>query len=294
MLEAEASNLCQRIHHGTSSYEDIVQSWSLAVPLVTTSGQRLDALPPGFGDDFIHSQEQVLKLATPGSAPLVDYFPILKYLPEFMATWKAEARRVRKLMSEDAMRFFSAGKEQFVKMKEDSASVRVEGLIARLLREQDTPGLVKAERRFTDLELGYIGQAAVGAAVDTTSAVFKSLMCCFAAFPNVLKKPQEEVDLVAGNKPPTGDMLGKLVYLEACISEVIQACRFPRAFSTDKTRSFAGVLSRRAHFPIHCLRTIGTAITSSPREPPLSPTRGPSTGTSTSTSDQTNTCPSVL
>lgn len=168
----------------------------------------------------MHSQKEVLRFLIPGSAPLVDYFLILKYVPRVFASWKREAPRVRKLMRDGAMAFFLAGREQYEQMEEDPASVRVEGLIAKLLREQNTPGSVKPQRRFADLELGYIGQAAIGAAADTTAAAFLSLMCCFAAFPDVLKKAQKEVDQVAGDKPPTGGMLGKLVYLKACISEV--------------------------------------------------------------------------
>lgn len=220
MLEAEASSLCQNLHRGELSFKDRVRSWSLAVPLVATSGQRIDSLPPGFADEFVESQEEMLRFLIPGSAPLVDYFPVLKYVPEAFAQWKREARRVRKLSRDSAMTFFRAGNEQYEKMREDPASMRIEGLIARLLQEQNTPGVVKPERRFAALELGYLGQASIGAAADTTAATILSLMCCFAAFPDILKKAQEEVDLVAGDKPPTGDMLGKLVYIKACISEV--------------------------------------------------------------------------
>lgn len=220
LLEVEASTLCQNLHRSGSSLKNHVRSWSLAVPLVATSGQRIDTLPPGFADEFVHSQEEILRFLIPGSAPLVDYFPILKYFPEVFAQWRKEARQVKKLVHNSAMAFFLAGREQYEKMKGEPSSVPVEGLIARLLRKQNTPGMVKPERRFADLELGYIGQTAIGAATDTTAATFLSLMCCFAAFPDVLKKAQEEVDQVAGNKPPTGEMLGKLVYLKACISEV--------------------------------------------------------------------------
>ncbi|KAL1846964.1 hypothetical protein Daus18300_014094 [Diaporthe australafricana] len=219
LLEAEASSLCQKLHHSESGYKEVVRSWSLAAPLVATSGQRLKTMPPKFAHDFFHAQESLLQFVIPGQAPLVDYFPVLKYLPEFFARWKTEAQRVRTLVGDDAMRFFTGGRDQYAQMKRDPASVRVEGLITRLIRDQDTPGVVKAERRFADLELGYIGQAAIAAAADTTSAAFQSLMCCFAAYPDILKKAQNEVDQVSGKRPPTGDMLGKLVYLRACISE---------------------------------------------------------------------------
>ncbi|POS72256.1 cytochrome P450 [Diaporthe helianthi] len=222
LLEAEASSLCQDLHRGESSFKYRVRSWSVAVPMVATSGQRAENLPPGFADQFLHSQEEMLRFLIPGSAPLVDYFPILKYVPEVIAHWKKDARRVKKLVRASAMAFYQAGREQYEQMSEDPGAVRVEGLIARLLREQNTPDVVKPERKFTALELGYIGQTAIGAAADTTAATLLTLMCCFAAFPHVLKKAQEEVDLVAGKKPPTGDMLGQLVYLKACISEVLR------------------------------------------------------------------------
>lgn len=294
LLEAEASTLCENLHRGGSSIKTRVRSWSLAVPLVATTGQRIETLPPAFADDFIHSQEEMLRFLIPGSAPMVDYFPILKYAPEVFAKWKKEARRVRKLVRASAMAFFLAGKAQFEQMREDPASVRVEGLIARLLREQNTPGVVKSERKFADLELGYIGQTAIGAAADTTAATFMSLMCCFAAFPDVLKKAQEEVDLIAGSQPPTGDMLGQLVYLKACISEVIRATPpFSGLTCANKNRSSAGVPSRRVHFLTRCLRTTAMAATSSPREPHLSPTRGPFTVTRMTTTAQTSSFPSA-
>lgn len=245
LLEAEASALCKDLHRGEPSFKYRVRCWSVAVPMVATSGQRAEALPSGFADEFIHSQEEMLRFLIPGSAPLVDYFPVLKYVPEIFARWKKDARRVRRLVSASAMAFYKAGREQYEQMREDPGSVRVEGLIARLLREQNTPGVVKPERKFAALELGYIGQTAIGAAADTTAATLLSLMCCFAAFPNVLKKAQEEVDLVAGGEPPTGDMLGKLVYLKACVSEVIQGLR---VFSTlfVLTRTGPSLASRYA------------------------------------------------
>lgn len=155
----------------------------------------------------------------PGSAPPVDVFPILKHVPEFWAKWKTEARRIRGIFVEDAWRLLVDGKRQRAQIEAEPGSHRFEGLIAKLLRERDAADPSKG-RPFSDLELGYIGQALIGAAVDTTSATFESLMYCLAAFPEVLRKAQEEVDRVSGDAPPTGDHVNELPYLKACISEV--------------------------------------------------------------------------
>lgn len=162
----------------------------------------------------------MLSLMVPGSAPPVDVFPVLKYVPEFLAKWKTEARRVRDLFVEDAWMWFNNGKKQYARIQEDPESVPFEGFIAKLLRERDETPDAKGGS-FNDLELGYIGQAMIGAAMDTTSATFESLMCAFAAFPETLRLAQDEVDRVVGTeRPPTGEDINNLPYLKACVSEV--------------------------------------------------------------------------
>lgn len=156
----------------------------------------------------------------PGSAPPVDVFPILKYVPEFLASWKIDARRVRQTVVADAWRWVTDGKEQRAKTEADPGSVQFEGLTAKLLKERDSQEDSKGGS-FTDLELGYIAQALVGVAVDTTSATFESLMFCFASFPETLRIAQDEVDKVAGTeRPPTGEHVSQLPYLKACLYEV--------------------------------------------------------------------------
>lgn len=155
----------------------------------------------------------------PGAAPPVDIFPILKYIPEIFAKWKSNARRLRATVVADAQRFVTDGKKQRAQVLHKPASVRFEGLIAKLLGERDAATTQNLGRAFTDLELGYIGQALVGAAVDTTLDAFTSLMCCLAAFPAVLRKVHDEVDRVSGDKPPAGEQINDLPYLKACVSE---------------------------------------------------------------------------
>lgn len=57
LLEVEASNLTKAFLDGRS-YKDSVRAWSLAVPLVATTGQRLDSpdLPKNFINNFFQSQ----------------------------------------------------------------------------------------------------------------------------------------------------------------------------------------------------------------------------------------------
>lgn len=56
LVEAEASNMSQQFLDDRSSYKDRVRAWSLAVPLLATTGQRLGDLPEGFSEEFFKLQ----------------------------------------------------------------------------------------------------------------------------------------------------------------------------------------------------------------------------------------------
>lgn len=220
LLEAEACSLCHKLLDDGADYKDCLRRWSIATPLVATSGRRLDDMPPGYTDKFFQSQHDALQLIIPGAAPLVDAFPILKYVPELLAGWKTEARRIRRVLTDQGLGILDDGRKQYARMRDEPNLVCFESMVAKIMREQDLPEKTRPDRRFTDLEVGHIGRDLIAGAVDTTSATFTSLMCCFAAFPNVLRKAQEEVDRVAGDRPPTGEHVSELVYLKACLSEV--------------------------------------------------------------------------
>ncbi|KAK6220633.1 hypothetical protein LQW54_002078 [Pestalotiopsis sp. IQ-011] len=127
------------------------------------------------------------------------------YIPEVVASWKSRARAVRKYMVDDASEYLIGAKKTCKQITENPASANG-----------------NTKEPFTDTELAYIGQVAVGAAVDTTLATFKSLMIAFAAFPEKLAKAQEESDRVASDGPLSGSRIGELRYLRTCISEVLR------------------------------------------------------------------------
>ncbi|KAK7917902.1 cytochrome P450 [Apiospora marii] len=229
LLESEAASLCRKFLVGggdnsSNDYERNLRHWALAVPLVATTGERLSDMPADYADKVCHSQEELLGVLLPGAAPPVDIFPVLKYVPEFLgAKWKAKARYARKLLCEDANNYLVGAKKTYGQIEKDPESVGFDSLLPRIMKEQaaNNNGLDK-NNKFTATELAYVGQAAVGAAVDTTLSTFKNLMVAFAAFPETLLKAQEEIDRVAGGEPLSGERLGELVYLKACMSEVLR------------------------------------------------------------------------
>jgi hypothetical protein len=194
---------------------------ALAVPLVATTGERLDDMPADYGEKVCHAQDVLLELILPGAVPPVDIFPILKYVPEILAKWKAHARYVRKCMVDDADNYLIGAKKMYGQMVRGPDSVGFDSLLPKIMKEQAG---ASGKKKFTDTELAFVGQASVGAAVDTTLPTFKNLMIAFAAFPEIMAKAQQELDRVAGDEPLTSDKLGELIYLKACVSEVRDLC----------------------------------------------------------------------
>jgi cytochrome P450 len=280
LLEAEASNFSRKLLNGGQDYEGTLRAWSLAVPLIVTNGSRLDDQPAGYAEQFYHVQEAVLKLMVPGAVPPVDIFPILKYVPEFLAPWRKAALHARMGLLSDVHKYIEGGRKQLRQVQQDPASVGFESLVTKLLHEQSEAD--DKTEHFTDLELAFIGQGAVGAAVDTTSAAFKSLLVILAAHPEVLAKVHQELDRVAGDKPPRAEQIGELEYLKACISEVSLLIPSPLAMEhgySHKPRLFAGGRSPQVPFPIVSFRTIVSATTISPKGRCLLLTPGRSTAT---------------
>ncbi|KAI0469924.1 cytochrome P450 [Xylariaceae sp. FL0804] len=220
LLEAEACSLVCKLLDDDSGYAEHLKHWSLAVPLVAAVGERLKDMPPGYMRSFFHAQEELLNTNLPGTAPPVDIFPILRYMPEFLASWKKRARAARELIVRDANTIFEGGRKQFHQIERDPKSVKFQSLLAKAMLDQKAEK--SKDKRFTDKELGFIGQAFAGAAADTTTGVLTAMMMAFAAYPRVLAKAQEEADRVGGGRPPGSDQLGELVYLRACLTEMIR------------------------------------------------------------------------
>lgn len=287
LLEAEASSLCQKFLNGSKDFEQCCRHWALAVPLVATTGERLDDKPSNYADNVLHAQEELLSLILPGAAPPVDVLPFLKYIPEVLASWKSRARAVRKYMVDDASEYLIGAKKTYRQITENPASVGFDSLLPKIMEEQANGN---TKEIFTDTELAYIGQAAVGAAVDTTLATFKSLMIAFAAFPEKLVKAQEEIDRLTPDGPLSGSRIGELKYLRACISEVHSA--LPPTSHDDLNingnRYFGGVPRHHKLFLTSLPRMSALVSMRSLQAPCLSPTPGPFTATKRSTTALTN------
>uniref|UniRef100_A0A8H7XNQ0 Cytochrome P450 n=1 Tax=Psilocybe cubensis TaxID=181762 RepID=A0A8H7XNQ0_PSICU len=147
------------------------------------------------------------KALSPESAP-VDLIPPLRYIPDFMAPWMKLWNETR---AQQQSLYFS-----FLRCTEqglDSGS-RERCIIQAILARREELGLTREM-------IAYIGGALIDAGTETISTLMQSLILCLAKNPRCLKKAQEEIDDLIGDKRlPIASDIDELPYIQALIKEV--------------------------------------------------------------------------
>ncbi|KAK8050090.1 hypothetical protein PG994_011820 [Apiospora phragmitis] len=91
VVEATAAHLAYRLAVDPGRFADHFRNWALATPLLAICGYRGEQKEAALVDLFYRNQESWLTLLTLGVAPPVDMFPVLKWVPAFLAKWKRGA-----------------------------------------------------------------------------------------------------------------------------------------------------------------------------------------------------------
>ena len=201
-------------------FMDHIRNWSLAMPLFTIAGHRGAQKDPQLTKAFFDNQENWLELLTPGVAPPVDMFPILKLIPESLGGgWKRRARELHCNQRGFYYMMLDTAKEERKRAAGPDYASRAchESLMAKILRDRQEVG----KEGFDDHQLAYMGGGLLDAAVDTTFSNALTLIKALATYPEITKRAQEEVDRVYGSeRPPQPRDLEQLPYLKACYLEV--------------------------------------------------------------------------
>ncbi|KAL4791913.1 cytochrome P450 [Aspergillus venezuelensis] len=158
-------------------------------------------------------------LNVPG-AYLVESFPVLKYLPDWIAPWKAEIKRRGRLEAEANMNLVRVVEQDLQVAKESAAALVLDSLTKQLLenRQADPKSFPLSERDFS-----YIPASLFGAGSDTTASTLCSAMLAIMATPIVLEMAHAELDSVIGpDRLPLFSDIGNLPYIRALCKEVLR------------------------------------------------------------------------
>ncbi|KDR81197.1 hypothetical protein GALMADRAFT_116228 [Galerina marginata CBS 339.88] len=157
-------------------------------------------------NDFAH---RIVRAALPG-AYLVEILPIMKHLPTWMAPWKKWG-----------LEWYKKDSEMFEGFYDGVAKTMREGNF----KPSFTSSLIERQEdhRLSNQEAAWLAGTMFSAGAETTAAALSVFMLAMVLYPNVMRKAQQEIDIVVGGaRLPTFADAPDLPYLRAMVKEVLR------------------------------------------------------------------------
>lgn len=145
-----------------------------------------------------------------GTAALIDFFPLLRQLPDWALPTRKKAKEL-----------FSKERELYVGHWLTAKAALKSGKI----RPCFCVGMAKAqlEEGFSDDQAGYISGTLLEAGSDTTSSTLYAFVQAMLLFPAVQTKAQAEIDQVVGpDRLPTMADEPSLPFIRSCVKETLR------------------------------------------------------------------------
>ncbi|KAF5349315.1 hypothetical protein D9758_011802 [Tetrapyrgos nigripes] len=209
----ETLNLIRGFVETPGQYSQHIRRFAAATIMKVTYGRDVTSID----DPFVLLAERAGSLTVQSGTPaasLVDFFPVMKYLPDWapMAGFKRSARVVKEAVDDMMNIRFQMVKDQV------SSGTAPPCMTSRLLESFGKSITFEDEENVK----GVAGTMYV-AAEDTTACVLASFVLAMVLHPQVLRKAQQEMDQVVGiDKLPTLEDRDRLPFLECVLKEVLR------------------------------------------------------------------------
>ncbi|KAI9693320.1 MAG: hypothetical protein M1822_005316 [Bathelium mastoideum] len=225
--EAEATRLCTQLLDLSNNPSDrckwdwdrLFERFTASIVFCVAYGHRIDSLNAQVirqRFDFMHFSAS---LNVPG-AYLVESFPVLKYIPEFLAPWKAKIKQMGRREAAANMALVDVVRDD-LKRAEANAEGKEQvpdSLTKMLLEMKQEEHIPLSERDFA-----FVPASLFGAGSDTTASTMCSAVLAFVTHPCALQQAQDELDAVVGtDRAPTFADEPNLPYLRALVKEVLR------------------------------------------------------------------------
>ncbi|KAJ7579229.1 cytochrome P450 [Mycena floridula] len=201
----------------------LVRRYTTSIVMKLTYGKRIEKIRDNPRLHKIYAVlANLIRVGQPGNY-LADAFPILRKLPDFLAPWRVEGRR----MHEWEMDLWGGLlKDIQTDMKN---GIMTDCYVGNYLKQrnehiQEAPGRGLTEDGWLrDTLLAYTAGVILEAGSDTTATTIFSFVLYMISHPPVLEKVSEEVRRVVGlDRLPTFEDEENLPYLVACIKETMR------------------------------------------------------------------------
>ncbi|KAK7453396.1 hypothetical protein VKT23_011659 [Stygiomarasmius scandens] len=169
--------------------------------------QSLDDPTVIFMNNYV---EHIGQVAMPGNF-LVDVFPILEYLPKFLAKWKRDAEK-------DFEKYDDRFEKLFLKVKNEAEKGNEQRPSFSLSLAEN-----QKQHKMPDQDCAWLAGALYSAGHETTATTMTWFMFSMIQFPDVQAQAQEELDRVVGrSRLPSFADIKHLPYIQAIVKEILR------------------------------------------------------------------------
>ena len=210
LQEDEAVRMVHDLINKPSEYETLFERYAASVIMRLAFGITLYTGKEDVAVRILKVVHNVERIASPG-AYLVDTFPSLMYLPDLLAPFKQEGKR---LHAEELDLF--RGQMRDVEKRLEAGDPTAEGTFAAKWLQN------KKDYKLSDDHAAYVVGTLFEAASGTTSAAMMSFMLAMVLHPDKYDKLKSELDSVCGSRIPTFDDLPNVPYMRACVKETLR------------------------------------------------------------------------
>ncbi|KAJ0159656.1 O-methylsterigmatocystin oxidoreductase [Colletotrichum tanaceti] len=173
-----------------------------------------------FGDEgrirqFFDCQAEWAGMLDQGAVPPFDVFPFLRHVPDVLTPWRGWRRRAAALKSKQNGLYRDLFREARARVERQGKAGG--SFVASLLRNNARDG-------YSEVELEYITGFLMEGGSDTTAGAFETFVLAMAAYQEVQRRAQAEVDSVFGEDGVRSGQAGAdaLPYLKACFLETLR------------------------------------------------------------------------
>lgn len=205
-----------------------IKRQTISIILSTVFGVRSPRFENSIASQFVEGNSLWERILEPGATPPLDLLPILQYIPEFLAPWKAGCREIRNRQQN----LYFGLRDMCAKRMKDGR--RNGCFLEDIIDLQEKWGIDSAT-------VGYIGGGCLEGGSGNTSSFLQTAMLLLACHPHVQEKAQKELDDVIGkDRLPSSEDYEKLPYVRAIIRETFRffppvPLGLPHSSTTDET-----------------------------------------------------------
>ncbi|KAL8383266.1 hypothetical protein RB595_006834 [Gaeumannomyces hyphopodioides] len=222
-------------------YQDHALRAFAGIILASVFGQRGKDYsdPANKARRFFDVQEDWAAILAGGAFPPLDVFPWLRHVPDALTPWRGWRARAADIRRRQQGLYEELYAEAVERVRSGKGQ---DSYFARLIGEQDKAKRDEKDKEtFTQLEMVYLSGFMLEGGSDTTAMAFLTLTLAMAAFPDIQKEAQAEIDTVFGAENMPHSATGReLPFLRACFLESLRwrpgfTTAIPHATTADDT-----------------------------------------------------------